>query len=135
MGLQHACLLADAAAAGPGPQDEGWEPLRRYCTVHSLDVYQTWERSTALAWSAWAVNALLSLLGPPALLRLRPSGLPFSPPTAAVDAGQREPERLVVRLVTPEPPASKEAKGPDAPAAAGEGDDAGVPMHTAEMQA
>lgn len=39
-------------------------------------------------WAAWAINHLLSFLGPPSLLRLRPSGPVLGPSTPAIDASR-----------------------------------------------
>jgi hypothetical protein len=55
-----------------------WEPLRRYCDTHSYEIYREFELLPA--WQAWPLrvaNAMLSTLGPPSLLRLRPTGSPY----------------------------------------------------------
>ena len=70
-----------------------WEPLRRYCETHSFEIYREFELLPA--WQAWALrcaNLLLSTLGPPSLLRLRPTGSPFqfealAPTTRPVGVG------------------------------------------------
>ena len=55
-----------------------WEPLQRYCETHSYEVYREFELMPV--WQAWfvrAANVMLSALGPPSLLRLRPTGSPY----------------------------------------------------------
>jgi len=75
-----------------------WEPLRRYCETHCYEVYREFELMTV--WQAWfvrAANVMLSALGPPSLLRLRPTGSPYqfdglapAPAGRAADAADAE---------------------------------------------
>lgn len=71
------CSLTPSAPP-PLPQAGEWEPLRRYCETHSYEVYREFELLPW--WQSWPLrvaNLLLSTLGPPSLLRLRPTGSPY----------------------------------------------------------
>lgn len=95
-------------------------PARSYCERRSYDVVRAFERQPLVYWPAWALNHLLSLLGPTSLLRIRPSGPALGPSHPSQDASKG-------LTVGPHPPP------PPPPAALPEGAGSSVESYVAVM--
>ena len=95
-------------------------PRRSYCERRSYDVVRAFERQPLVYWPAWALNHLLSLLGPTSLLRIRPSGPALGPSHPSQDASKG-------LTVGPHPPP------PPPPAALPEGAGSSVESYVAVM--